>query len=94
MQQPDTRQLQLVHLSAEPVLMRIYLHPGMRDYFLQVGKPKKASALIRRILGDYFFSHATPEEIQAFIGPYEQDGHNLFASPVSITASSTAGGRL
>ena len=93
MQQPDTRQLQLVHLSAEPVLMRIYLHPGMRDYFLQVGKPKKASALIRRILGDYFFNHATPEEIRAFIGPYEQDSHNLFASPASVTASSTAGGR-
>ena len=73
MQQPDTSQIQLVQLTAQPVLMRIYLHPGMRDYF---------------------FSHASPEEIQAFIGPYEQDGHNLFASPVSITAPSTAGGRL
>ena len=89
MQQPDTSQIQLVQLTAQPVLMRIYLHPGMRDYFLQVGKPKKASALIRRILGDYFFSHATPEEIQAFIGPYEQDNHNLFAP----SAVSTEGGR-
>ena len=89
MQQPDTRQLQLVHLSAEPVLMRIYLHPGMRDYFMQAGKPKKTSALIRKILSNYFFNHATPEEIQAFIGPYEQDSHNLF----TLSAVSTEGGR-
>ena len=89
MQQPDTRQLQLVHLSAEPVLMRIYLHPGMRDYFMQAGKPKKTSALIRKILGDYFFSHASPEEIRAFIGPYEENSRDLFTSP----AASTEGGR-
>lgn len=89
MQQPDTHQLQLVHLSAEPVLMRIYLHPGMRDYFMQAGKPKKTSALIRKILGDYFFSHASPEEIRAFIGPYEQDSRDLFAP----SAVSTEGGR-
>ena len=79
MQQPDTHQLRLVHLSAEPVLMRIYLHPGMRDYFMQAGKPKKTSALIRKILGDYFFSHASPE----------QDSRDLFAP----SAVSTEGGR-
>lgn len=89
MQQPDTHQLQLVHLSAEPVLMRIYLHPGMRDYFMQAGKPKKVSALIRKILGDYFFSHASPEEIRAFIGPYEENSRDLFTP----SAVSTEGGR-
>ena len=92
MQQPDTRQLQLVHLSAEPVLMRIYLHPGMRDYFMQAGKPKKTSALIRKILGDYFFNNVPPEEIRAFIEPYEQGGLNLFGSPGGSSASGTTTG--
>lgn len=73
-------QFHLLNLTAAPVLVRVYLHPGICAYFREAGPAKKFSSRIRKVLETDFFAHATLDDIRQYLGPYEQLPEGILAS--------------
>ena len=76
-QQPA--QFHLLNLTASPVLVRVYLHPGIYAYFREAGPAKKLSSRIRKVLETDFFAHASLDDIRQYLGPYEQLPEGILA---------------
>ena len=76
----QSTQFHLLNLTASPVLVRVYLHPGIYAYFREAGPAKKLSSRIRKVLETDFFAHATLDDIRQYLGPYEQLPEGILAS--------------
>lgn len=60
----------VIPLSAPTVQMRVRIHPGICEYYKDRGK--NGGKLIQKVLMNYFFNTATPEEITRYITPHEK----------------------
>ena len=78
-------QFHLLNLTAAPVLVRVYLHPGICAYFREAGPAKKFSSRIRKVLEtNSFFYPCTISNIRTYLDSYERlfTLRRLFPSPV------------
>lgn len=75
----QSTQFHLLNLTASPVLVRVYLHPGIYAYFREAGPAKKLSSRIRKVLETDFFAHASLDDIRQYLGPYEQLPEGILA---------------
>lgn len=60
----------VIPLSAPTVQLRVRIHPGICEFYKD--QNKHGGKLIQKILTNYFFTNATPEDITRYITPHEK----------------------